>query len=778
MLRSMVRSFLRLLGKFDHRVIVIFASSESAWRDAVQYVRDEAPDFPIWLIAAAPVDRETAALCDHIIELPNGPRLPLRAAKVVWRRWVVLNVLTLTREPGYAWLKVAPLLVPPWRLLVMNEHGDFLNAWPFGLLGHGLRRLRDRIATTAVSGKDFAFGIFWKIAWTMLDLVFAFTSRPWERLGAAPPPAPGPAVSRRPDLKLWTGKSLPAEMSLGDLEALFDRPDTFAASYQYGRAGFQRDILPRAAFRRLAPGEATAVVAPVSEVVMLDAAKLAQLGGIPSGRGRGWRWLLLYWKAAAAGWKSYSVGLAVDRLPMVADRARREAGFCFHLLRHQTQTRSDNAARDGLRGSICFHPRLRGPAPAGARRVLIVSPYLPFPLSHGGAVRIFNLARELSQRWELILIAFREEHDRVDYARLATVFSRVIVVDHDERRRPDPAVPEAAAQARSRAMTAAIRQAAAEYHPDLLQVEYTHMAGYREALPEMRAVLVEHDVTFSLHQQLVRSARAGGEQRRARAEYDRWHRFESHWLGRYDAVAVMSEEEKQQAVSAGAPADATWVVPNGVDTGRFRPSEEPPPDPPEILFVGSFRHLPNVLGYQFLIREILPRLWSRFPELRLRVIAGPEYEKHWQAFAGRRWDAERRDARIGVEGFVEDLAPRYQRAWLVAVPLEVSAGTNIKVLEALACGKPIVSTSPGCAGLDLAGGEELLLADDPAAFAEAARRLLEDAALRGRLGERARRAAVERFGWEQAAARAAEMYEALLAGRPPSPIPHPPSPIR
>ncbi|MBI3693514.1 MAG: glycosyltransferase family 4 protein [Acidobacteria bacterium] len=747
MIRPLVKRLFRLLGKSDHKIIAVYAASHRAYRDAVDYMRAEAPGFPVWLLAAAPVEPDVAGRCERVVELPNGAGLPFAVLRTLWPYWVAVNVVTFTREPGFAWMKLAPFFVFPWKLLVMNEHRDFFSGLPFGLVRHGARRLLDWVLTGLETIKDLLLGVFWKMAWTLLDPVLALTAQPWTKLSPEAPPLSDATAAEKHIL--LTEDAEDPRGDVGDLERLFERPDTFAAGFQPGRAGFQKDVAPRAAFRQLQPGEATAVLAPLAGTVLLDAEKLARLGGFPRARSRRCQWLLLYWKAARAGWKCYSVGAGPARVPMIPDRAFAEAEFCWRLLRERPRPQPGAGNFDTRRGSVCFHPRHQSRLRAGRRRVLIVSPYLPFPLSHGGAVRIFNLARRLSERCDLLLLTFRERYDQVEYERLASCFARVLVVDHDERRRPDPSLPEAVVQFRSRAMAAAIREAAEEYQPDLLQIEYTQLAGYREALPQAKAVLVEHDVTFFLHEQLCRSAPSA----RNKQECERWHRYESHWLRQYDAVALMSEEEKARAVGAGAPQQQTWVVPNGVDTERFHPIVQRVEGPPELLYVGSFRHLPNVLGFEHLRKEILPRLWQRFPELRLRVVAGPDYEKHGSSGGV--------DPRVQVEGFVENLAPYYARARVVVAPLTVSAGTNIKVMEALACGRPVVSTPIGCAGLGLAEGEEILVAAEADAFAGAVARLLEDPDLWQRLAERSRRAAVNRFSWQRAADRAWEMYEAL-----------------
>jgi len=742
MIRSLVKRFFRLLGKSDHRIIVVYAASASRYRDAVEYIRAEAPGFPVWLLAAAPIDPEVARMCQRVVEVAPGPRLPLRAASLLWPQWVVLNVLTCTREPGFGWMKAAPLFVFPWKVLVMNEQRDFFSALPVGLLLHLLRRLRDWIFTVAESAKDFLLGMFWKIVWTALDPLLALTTAPWLR------PQQPVTLAEAPGSQAERFIRFTEDPPDGDprlLEALFDRPDTFAAAFQPGRSGFQKDLLPRAAFRRLQPGEATSVLAPLGGTVLIDARKLAMLGGFPRARSRRCQWLLLYWKAARAGWTSYSVGSDERACPMIPDRAFPEAEFCWRLLGERPRPQPAAGSFDSRRGSICFPLRHRPKLSPDRPRILIVSPYLPFPLSHGGAVRIFNLARRLCERWDLLLLSFREQSDQVDYDRLSSCFARVIVIDHDERRAPDPSVPQAVSHFRSRAMMAAIRDAGERYRPHLLQVEYTQMAPYREALPGTPAVLVEHDVTFSLHRQLG-------------SEFDLWYRFESEWLRRYEAVAVMSEEETAEVVAAGAPAERAWVVPNGVDTERFCPAPEAAPSPAELLYVGSFRHLPNLLGFEHLVREILPRVWRTHPGTRVRVVAGPDHERYWR----RRSSSLQTDPRITVHGFVEDLLPCYARAAVVVVPLTVSAGTNIKVMEALACGKSVVSTPVGRQGLGLRDGEEILVAGAPDDFAAAIERLLREPDLRRRLQEQARRAAVERFSWESAALRAETMYRTLI----------------
>ena len=275
------------------------------------------------------------------------------------------------------------------------------------------------------------------------------------------------------------------------------------------------------------------------------------------------------------------------------------------------------------------------------------------------------------------------------------------------------------------------------------------MAHFRDAAPGSPAILVEHDLTFTLYRQL---AETQTQSPRPTPNTTRWLEFERRWLKAYDGVWTVSEDDREIALrESGRRADRTFNVPNGVDVDRFRP--EPGEQSGEIFYVGIFRHLPNIIGFEKLEREVMPLVWQRFPDAKLRVVAGPRHTDFWK---------ERPlDPRIEMCGFVEDLRPLYASAAVVVVPLEVSAGTNIKVLEAMACGKPVVSTPVGCQGLDLMDDVDAIVREGWSEFAEAVASLLADTDKRRSIGERARATVEGRFSWTTVAERAYESYSAL-----------------
>src|ERR1019366_113018 len=162
---------------------------------------------------------------------------------------------------------------------------------------------------------------------------------------------------------------------------------------------------------------------------------------------------------------------------------------------------------------------------SGRPRVLVVSPYLPWPLSHGGAVRIYNLCRSLAGDMDFILACFRENGETVHYRELHEVFREVYIVDANEKR-PAPEVPAQVAEYRNSAMADLIRSFCLGRRVDLVQLEYTQMSEYRLQTGAVPVLLVEHDITFTLHRQF---AETSGDAK-TRQEYERWLTFEREAL--------------------------------------------------------------------------------------------------------------------------------------------------------------------------------------------------------------------------------------------------------
>ncbi len=364
------------------------------------------------------------------------------------------------------------------------------------------------------------------------------------------------------------------------------------------------------------------------------------------------------------------------------------------------------------------------------RRIGVLTPYFPYPLSHGGAVRIFHLIRELASGYDVFLFSFRDGQVLEDIQPLLPYCAGIFMVDKPRYREPrwSTLAPPEAREFDSPAMHQLLRQKRRDWKLETLQVEYTFLAPYRGE------ILVAHDLTWQLYTQVHRRRPS------LKSWWDawRWRRFEQHWAARYKRVVVMSEEDRQ-TLGSGV------TIPNGVDLDRFVPTVEQPGE--RLLFVGSFRHFPNVVAWRFFLEEIWPLVKTRRPEASVVVVAGPDPLIHWREQTGL--PAIPEDPGIELLSFVGDVRPLYAAANVVVVPTLVSAGTNLKVLEALAMRRAVVSTSSGCAGLGLRHESDVWVADSAAAFADAVVLLLGDAELRDRMSA-AGRIHVERgFDWKR-----------------------------
>jgi glycosyltransferase involved in cell wall biosynthesis len=378
----------------------------------------------------------------------------------------------------------------------------------------------------------------------------------------------------------------------------------------------------------------------------------------------------------------------------------------------------------------------------------ILSPLPPYPPLAGGTAHIFQITQQLTRTYQTRLYALAADPARVTWGPLAEwchetrAFART-------RRSKWGLAPPAVRQEHSAELLAYLRQAWAAEPPEIVQLEFTSMAQYAPLARQAGALVVCTAVELAFRTQARRARTQRGLALRTR----RWLGALSLWLyelralRRCDLVVTLSAEDAA-ALRRWLPGLPIEYVPSGIDLRAWPVCFDARAEN-EVVFVGNYLHPPNVEGALWLAREVWPIVRRMRPSARLTL-------------AGRAPPptiAELAAPDIRVPGDLDDLRPLYAQASLAAAPIFWGSGVRIKLLEALACGLPAVTTALAAEGIDLRDGASALFAEQPDAFAAAIARLLEDSALRARLGA-AGRAIVERdYDAEQVGARLVALYE-------------------
>jgi polysaccharide biosynthesis protein PslH len=397
------------------------------------------------------------------------------------------------------------------------------------------------------------------------------------------------------------------------------------------------------------------------------------------------------------------------------------------------------------------------------RRILVVGPWLPYPPHRwGAAMRSYQILRHLASHHEVALVAYGGLAERVGADALKEFLTAVRVVEPPSqkggKRRAQVASllsPRSfeAASLRSAAMERAIAAETERFRPDIIFVEFSQMATVR--LPAGPVVVVdEHNVEFELHRRLARVEAGPARKAFNWIEYAKLRREEPRTWRRAAGCLVTSDRERR-IVARLAPRTRVEVVPNGVDLDYFAALDGQEVLPDAIVFTGRMNYRPNADAALFFAREILPLVLARRPGAVFTVV-GQDPPPEVMDLAG---------PHVVVTGAVDDVRPYVARAAAVVAPVRAGSGTRLKIIEALAMGKGLVSTTLGCEGLDLEAGNHLLVADDPAAFAEQVVSVLADQVLAARLGADGRSRVHRRYGWGTALAPLDDLL-ADLAGRP------------
>lgn len=389
-------------------------------------------------------------------------------------------------------------------------------------------------------------------------------------------------------------------------------------------------------------------------------------------------------------------------------------------------------------------------------RVLVLDEEPPYPTDSGKKIRTWNLLTPLAVEHEIVYVCYAAA-DSPAHAVMRAAGIELVAVEPRERETGAWLYARLLANCFSREPFSVSKHARRRFHEkvsellrsrtfDLIHCEWTPYAQFAFAPgaegdpPKLPVIVATHNIEADILARRGESQTSSLGRRFFESQARRMERFERRVFARADYVTAVSSNDEQRARQWGAR--STGVVANGVATDVIQVAVEDVSDRKEMLFLGSLDWFPNVDAIRYFAAEIFPLIHKLDPSIRLSIVGRrPSEELHALASA---------TPGFTMVGEVEDVRPYLARAGVVVVPLRIGGGTRIKILEAMAAGKVVVSTTIGAEGLEVDHGEHLLLADTPRDFAETTVRAL-DAAAYAEMPALARARVEERYSWKQQA---------------------------
>ncbi len=406
-------------------------------------------------------------------------------------------------------------------------------------------------------------------------------------------------------------------------------------------------------------------------------------------------------------------------------------------------------------------------------RILLITHLMPYPPRGGCTLRNFNLIRECARRHEIHLLTFYQKahldnpesfQSNIKEMRKYCKVVKVYDIPTDGRKfawysllllNMLSPTPYSVWKFYSRAMVRAVRAHASAHSFDLVEIGTIALANFAKLVPDLPCLMVHHNIESELLMRRSRSIKSILSRAYVALQARKLRRFERRACLSFDLHTTVSERDKRtlQEICPGA---RVTVVPNGVDTDYFRPAEVQIGDN-SLIFIGGMSWYPNLDAMTHFTRDIWHLIRSKLPDASMNLIGRMPSKEIL--------DFSQNNPSFKVLGFVDDVRPLMAKAAAYVVPIRVGGGTRLKILDAMAMGKAIVSTSIGCEGIEVTDGKDIVIADEPADFADKTVELLRNSELRERLGKNARETAERLYSWGKIAPTLERAYEELAGMR-------------
>lgn len=396
--------------------------------------------------------------------------------------------------------------------------------------------------------------------------------------------------------------------------------------------------------------------------------------------------------------------------------------------------------------------------------ILQITPQYPYPPDSGGRVSIYNYIRYISRHHKITLLSFVNEeaiphiHGLEAYCEnIYTVPVRVGTSMFSMLKNVVSSLPYTMEKFASDEMRETVRRVTASNGIDLVQIDHLHMAQYIEDIPsDLPVILREQNVETTIMKRLSQQARNPFVKTYSTLQARRLHRYEATFCEKFDRCVAITDVDRASLQHMAPNAKVETIV-SGVDTEQFEPADfDIEPQPFRMVTTGDYGWLPTADGLTYLIRDIYPLIREKIPEATLSVVGRNPPSS-----------ATRMAQNNGIEilGRVEDVRPEILRGALFVVPTRIGSGIRLKILEAMALQRPVVSTSVGCEGIEAMPDEHILVADDPVSFADAVVRLLLHPDQAQKQAQKALQLIKDHYAWTAIAGQFCRLYETVKEER-------------
>lgn len=401
---------------------------------------------------------------------------------------------------------------------------------------------------------------------------------------------------------------------------------------------------------------------------------------------------------------------------------------------------------------------------ASKMKVLFLSAWFPYPPNNGSRIRAYHLLKSLARRHDVYLISLLQEDS--DPANAAHLEKMCKVWSLHESRWFSPGTlksflgffsnrPRSCVDTFDPSVKRAVREAVLEIQPDAVVASTLGVAEYVPHDFGVPCVLDQHNCEYAVLKRGSESRRSALSRFRYALGWKKFAQWEAAVCRSFDAVIMVSERDREQMLIAAPDLKNVQVIANGVDTEYHTPIHRAP-NMNTILYNGALTYNPNLEAVRYFGEEIYPHLREKLPNVKLLVTgrtAGVDLRGIDEAHG------------IVLTGYVEDMRDVLNKSGACIVPLMQGGGSRLKILEAMAAGVPVVSTSMGAEGIECTDGRDILLADTSEGFAGVIERVLTDSELADRLALAARQLVVERYDWKALGGAFVDIVESAVSER-------------